>query len=136
LSGWPHLDLVTILIFLSAKNIIDNFIIWTDLNHESSRKLSQLSREKILRSFGLLELEIWTEHETVSGLQDWFGLLCCCYNLDLKTAFLNLGLHMKVLGLCLSFPSIYEDLNPRSTAPDMTQWPNSVPVWIEPASLF
>ena len=28
------------------------------------------------------------------------------------------------------------DLNPRSTAPDMTQLPNSVPVWTAPASLF
>jgi len=43
----------------------------------------------------------------VSGLQDRFGLLCCCCNLDLKTAFLNLGLHMKVVGLCLIFPYIY-----------------------------
>ena len=37
---------------------------------------------------------------------DRFGLLHCCYNLDLKTAFLNIGLLMKVVGLCLSFPSI------------------------------
>jgi len=59
-----------------------------------------------LRSFGLLELEIWAEHWTVYGLQDRFRLLCCCYNLDLKTAFLNLGLHIKVLGLCFSFLSI------------------------------
>ena len=88
------------------KNIIDNVIIWTDLNHESSRKLSHISRIKTLRSFGLLELEIWAEHWTVSGLQDRLRLLRCCYNLDLKTAFLNLGLLIKVLGLCLSFPSI------------------------------
>ena len=92
--------------FLSAKNVIDNVIIWTDLNHESSSKLSQLSRVKTLRSFGLLELEIWAEHWIVSGLQDRFRLLCWCYNLDSKTAFLNLRLLMKVLGLCLSFPSI------------------------------
>ena len=62
MNGWPHLDMVTILIFLSAKNIIDNVIILTGLNHESSRKLSHLSRKKKLRSFGLLELEIWAEH--------------------------------------------------------------------------
>ena len=61
---------------------------------------------KKLKSFGLIELEIWAKHKTMSGLQNRFGLLRCCYNLDLKTAFLNLGLPMKVLGLCLSFPSI------------------------------
>jgi len=76
---------------LVCQKIIDNVIIWTDLNHESSRKLSQLSRKKKLRSFGLLELEIWAKHWTVSGLQDRFRLLRCCYNLDLKMAFLNLG---------------------------------------------
>ena len=59
-----------------------------------------------MRLFGLLELEIWAEHWTVSGLQERFRLLCCCYNLDLKTALLNLGLLMKVVGLCLTFPSI------------------------------
>jgi len=64
------------------------------------------SRKKKLRSFGLLELKIWAKHWTVSRLQDRFGLLRCCYNLDLKMAFLYLGLLMKVLGLCLSFPSI------------------------------
>jgi hypothetical protein len=59
-----------------------------------------------LTSFGLLKLKIWAEHWTMSGLQDRFRCLCCCYNLDLKMAFLNLGLLMKVLGLFLSFPSI------------------------------
>jgi len=39
--------LVTILIFLSAKNIIGDVIIWTNINHESSRKLSHLSRVNI-----------------------------------------------------------------------------------------
>jgi len=28
------------------------------------------------------------------------------------------------------------DLNPRSTAPDMTRLPNSVPNWTAPTSLF
>jgi len=106
LIGWPTLYLVTILIFLSKQNVIANVRIRIDLNHESSRKLSQISRKKQLRSFGLLELEIWVEHWTVSGLQDRFRLLRCCYNLDLKMAFLYLGLLMKVLGLCLNFPSI------------------------------
>jgi hypothetical protein len=54
-----------------------------------------------ISAFRLLELEIWAEHWTVSGLQDRFWLLCCCYNLNLKTTFLNLGLLMKILGLCL-----------------------------------
>ena len=58
--------------------------------------------KKKMRSFGLLELKIWAEHWTVSGLQDRFRLLRCCYNLDLKTTFLNLGLHMKVVGLRLT----------------------------------
>jgi len=107
LSGWPHLDLVTILIFLSEQNIISNIRIWTDFRHESSRKLCQLSIKKQIGAFGRLELEIWVEHWTVSGLQDRFKLLRCCFNLNLKTAFLNLGFPMKVLGLCLSFPSIY-----------------------------
>jgi hypothetical protein len=39
-------------------------------------------------------------------LQDRFGHLRCCYNLDLKKALLNLGLLMKVVGLGLIFPSI------------------------------
>ena len=60
------------------------------------------SGKKKMRSFGLLELQIWAKHWTVFGLQDRFGLLHCCYNLDLKTAFLDLGLHMKVVGLCLT----------------------------------
>ena len=107
MSGWPPLDLETILIFLSAENIIANIIIWTDSLHESSGKLSLLSNKTRMRSFGLLELEIWAKYWTMSGLQDRFWLLCCCYNLSLKTVLLNLGLFMKVLGLCLSFLSIY-----------------------------
>ena len=63
--------------------------------------LSFLGKKKI-RSFGLLELKIWDEHWTVSGLQDSFRFLRCCYNLDLKTAFLDLNVHMKVVGLCLT----------------------------------
>ena len=106
MSGWPHLDLVTILIFLSEQNVIDNIRIWTDLNHESYRKLSQISWKKKMRLFELLELEIWAEYWTVFGLQNKFELLCY-YNLVLKTAFWNLALLMKVLGLCLSFLSIY-----------------------------
>ena len=42
------------------------------------------------------------EHCSVFGLQDRFGLFHCCYNLDLKTAFLDLGIHMKVVDLCLT----------------------------------
>jgi hypothetical protein len=80
-----------------------------NLNKHKSWKFLEIVSSfqgKNVRSFGLLEREIWAEHWTVSELQDRFGLLCCCYNLDLKTAFLNLGLHMKVVGLCLIFPSI------------------------------
>ena len=51
-------------------------------------------------------------------------------------AFLNLGLNMKVLGYVLSFHPYKADLNMRSTAQDMTQLPNRVLVWTEPASLF
>jgi len=83
------------LYLLVCQKIIDNVIIWTDLNHESSRKLSQISRKKKLRSFGLLELEIRAEHWTVSGQQDRFRILFYCYNLDLKMVFLNLGLLWK-----------------------------------------
>ena len=54
------------------------------------------------RSFGFLELQIWVKHWTVFGLQDKFRHLHCCYNLDLQTAFLDLGVHMKVVGLCLT----------------------------------
>ena len=61
---------------------------------------------KKLGSFRLLELKIWVEHWTVSGLQDSFRLLRCSYNLDFKTAFLNLGFLMKVVGLCLIYPSV------------------------------
>ena len=80
-----------------------------NLNKHKSWKFLEIVSSfqgKNVRSFGLLEREIWAEHWTMSELQDRFGLLCCCYNLDLKTAFLNLGLHMKVVGLCLIFPSI------------------------------
>jgi hypothetical protein len=41
----------------------------------------------------------------MTWLQDKFWLLRYCYNLNLKTAFLNLGLH-ESLGLCFSFSSI------------------------------
>jgi len=106
LSGWPPLNLVTTIIFLSEQNVIANVRIWTDNLHKHSRHLSQLSNKTRMSSFGLLELEIWAEHWTVSGPQNRFRLLFYCYNLNLKTTVLNLELIMKVLGLCLSFPSI------------------------------
>jgi len=107
LSGWPPLDLVTTIILLSEQNVIANIIIWTDSLHESFGHLSQFFKNTRMSSFGLLELEIWAKHWTVSELQDRFRLLFCCYNLNLKTTLLNIGLLMKVLGPCLSFPSIY-----------------------------
>jgi len=106
LSGWPPLDLVTILIFLSVENIIANIRIWTDSSHESSGKLSQLSNKIRIGTFGLLELEIWAEHWTMSGLQDRFWILCCCHHLNSTMTLLNPGLFMKVLGICLNFPYI------------------------------
>jgi len=106
LSGWRPLDLVKILIFLSAENFIAHIRFWADSLHESSKKLSQLSNKRRIDAFGLLEFEIWAEHWIVSELEDKFRLLCCCYNLNLKTIILNLGLCMKVLGLCISFPYI------------------------------
>ena len=75
LTGWPPLNLVTILIFLSAENVIANINIWADSLHESSGKLSQLSDKTRVDAFWLLELEIWAENWTVSGLQDRFRLL-------------------------------------------------------------
>ena len=92
--------------------------------------------KKKLRSFGLLELEIWAEYWTVSWLQDRFRLLHYCYNLDLKTVFLNLGLHMKVVGLCLTKSVQTIEVIWTSRTWDMTQLPNSVPVWTAPTSLF
>ena len=65
------------------------------------------AKKKKINAFRFLELEICAEHLTMSGLQDRFRLLRCCYNLNLKTTFLNLGLLMKVLGLCRSFLSKY-----------------------------
>jgi hypothetical protein len=132
LSGWPTLDLVKILM----GNVIASIRTGTTCTHNSYRKLSYLSRKKKLRSFGLLELEIWAEHWTVSGLQDKFGLLHCCYNLDLKTAFLNLGLYMKVVGLCLIESVQNIEVIWTSRTRDMTQLPNSIPVWTTPTSLF
>ena len=129
MSGWPYLDLVTILIFLSKQNVIDNVRIWTDLCHESFRKLSWLSNKKRIGAYGLLELEISIEHWIVFGLQDKFGLLYCCYNLNLKMEFLNLGLLMKVLGLCLSFPSIYNRPKSKfysSSYDPITEWCSSL----------
>jgi len=102
--GWPPLDLVTLLIFLSAENVITNFRIWIDSLHKSSGKLSKLSNKIRIGAIGLLELEIWAKHWKMSGLHDRFRLLCRCYHLNLKMTLLNLGLFMKVLGLCLSFP--------------------------------
>ena len=98
--------LTTTIIFLSEQNIIVNVIIWTDSLHESSGHLSQLSNKIQMSSFGLLELKIWAEHWTMSGLHDRFWLLFCCYKLNLKTVILNLGFFTKVLGLCLNFPYI------------------------------
>jgi len=112
LSGWPPLDLVTLLIFLSAENVIANIRIWTDSLHKSYGQLSQLSKKTRIGAFELLELEIWAEHWIVYGLQDKFWLLRCCYHLNSKMAFLNLRLFMKVLGLCLSF--LYIEIRPKS----------------------
>jgi hypothetical protein len=118
LSGWPPLDLVTILIFLSAENVIANIKIWAASLHESSGKLSQLSNKSRTSAFGLLELEIWAEHWTVSGLQDRLWLLRCCYHLNSKMTLLNLGLLMKVLGLCLS--SSYDPITKWCSSLDWT----------------
>jgi hypothetical protein len=106
MTNYWVLDLVTILIFLSEQNVIANIRIWIDSLHESFGKLSQISNKTRIGAFGLLELEIWAEHWIMSGLQDRFKLLYCCYHLNSKMALLNLGLLMKVLGLCLSFPYI------------------------------
>jgi hypothetical protein len=135
LSGWPTLDLVKILIFLSEQNIIANIRTRTTCAIKVIGNCLNFPRKK-LRSFGLLELEIWAEHWTVSGLQDRFGLLCCCYNLDLKTTFLNLGLHMKVVGLYLTESVQNLEVIWTFITRDMTQLPNSVPVWTTPTSLF
>jgi hypothetical protein len=89
LTWWQPLS------FCLNKKVITNIIIWTDNIHESSRNLSQLSKKIRMSSFGLLELEIWAKHWTVSKLQDTFRLLFCCYNLNLKTTVLNLGLPWK-----------------------------------------
>jgi len=44
---------------------------------------------------------------------------------------------MKVVGLyVLPFHPYKVDLNPRSTAPDMTRLSNNIPVWTAPTSLF
>jgi hypothetical protein len=51
-------------------------------------------------------------------------------------AFLNLGPTLKFYAYVLSFHPYKTDLNQRSTAPDMTQLPSSVPVWTKSASLF
>jgi len=129
LTGWPHLDLVTILIFLSEQNVIANVRIWVDSPHESSRKLSQLFNKIRIGAFGPLKLEIWVEHWKVSGLQDRFWLLCCCYNLNFKTVLLNLGLFIKVLGLYLSFPSIYTRPKSKfysSSYDPITEWCSSL----------
>jgi hypothetical protein len=136
LSGWPHLDSVTILIFLSEQIVIDNVRIWTDFCHESSRKLSHLSNKKRIGAFGLLELEIWAKHWTMSGLQDRFRLLRCCYDLDFQTVEMSLSLIWMFLAYVLAFQPYKPNWNPRSTSPDTTQWLNSVPVWTELASLF
>jgi hypothetical protein len=91
---------------LVCRKRIANIRIWIDSHHESSWELSQLSNKTRIRSFGLLELDIWAEHWTVSGPQDKFRLLYCCYNWNLKTVILNPGLIINILGICLNFLSI------------------------------
>ena len=106
MSGWPPLDLVTILIFLSVENVIANIIIWTESLHASFEKLSQLFKKN-------KNEVIWTSRTQDMGwtlnsiwVVGQFQLLYCCYNWNLKTVLFNLWLFMKVLGLSLSFLSI------------------------------
>jgi hypothetical protein len=47
---------------LSAKNIIANIRIGTNSLHESSEKLSKLSKKIRIGAFGILELKIWAKH--------------------------------------------------------------------------
>jgi len=130
LSGWPHLDLVTILIFLSEQNVISNVRIWIDCPHESSRKLSHLSKKNIeviwtsrTRDMGWTLNNVWA----VGQIRTSSLLL----QFRLGNGLFKSWTPIKVLGLCLSFHPYRADLNPRSTALDMTQWPNNVPVWTE-----
>jgi hypothetical protein len=109
--------------FLSGWNVIANIRIWTSGLHESCGKK--------MSSFGLLELEIWTKHWTISGLQEKFRLLFGFYDLNLKITDLNCGLLWMFWDYVLAFHQDKPYLNPSFTAPVMTQIPNSVPVWIE-----
>jgi len=104
LTWWLVFNIVgRLLILLASQNIIANIRIWAHSLHESCGQLSLLFNLKNQSSFGLLELEIWAENWIVSGLQDKFWFLRCCYHLNSKIALLNLRLLIKVLGLCLSF---------------------------------
>jgi len=83
MNGWPHVDLVTILIFLSAKNVIDNVIIWTDLNHESSRKLSHLSRVKVEIIWTSTTWDMgWTLNSVWAAGQIWTSSLFLHFGLE------------------------------------------------------
>jgi hypothetical protein len=98
LTWWLAIDLFT------GQKVTANIRIWIDSLMKVMRICLSFPIKKWMSSFGLLKLEIWAKHRTMSRLQDKFRLLFCWYNLNLKMAALNLGLLMNVLGLCLSFP--------------------------------
>ena len=50
--------------------------------------------------------------------------------------FLNIGLHMKVVGLCFTKSVQTIKIIWTSRTRGMTQLPNNVPVWTAPTSLF
>jgi hypothetical protein len=107
MSGWPHLDLVTILIFLSEQNVIDNIRIWTGLNHESSRKLSQISRKK--KDEVIWTSRTWDMGWTLNnvGVAGQIRTSLLLLQFGLGNGLFESCITMKGLGLCLSFPSIY-----------------------------
>jgi hypothetical protein len=78
LTWWLVIDIVGwLLTLLASQKVIANIKIGAHSLHESCGKLSQISSKRRMSLFGLLELEIWAEHRTVSGLQDRFRRLFC-----------------------------------------------------------
>ena len=106
MSGWPHLNLVAIFIFLSEQNVIDNVKIETDLTFEVLGNCLSFPKKKIevIKTYRTQDMG-WTLNNIWVVGQIRISLLLLQFGLE--NDLFKSWTPMKVLGLCLSFPSIY-----------------------------